>query len=305
MEDTNMKSFISYSWDNEEHVEWVHRFGTILRKNSIPALLDQFNVFAGSNLERFMIDGVSSSRFVICVISDGYLRKIANLNSGVGKEYALIQEYFDSEFVIPVFKNRTIEALLAGFEFKFWVDFDSENEELAFTKIVKRILGIDRILVPEISANPFLTTPAIARIVETEISKTTFIDTRFTSRVRFDYSKNDGIFTIGSGEFQFHLKWSKASRSSIHAYNDALSGGKIARLKKFKSIEEFEGIRTLDFTSRTHTPVIGDAIVWINKFGRVAVTRIDEVKDDTRNDKIDEVTFEYWVLQEYEDSTQS
>ena len=41
-----------------------------------------------------------------------------------------------------------------------------------------------------------------------------------TGRVIFDYSNNDGKFSIGSGPYMFETQWSKASDQRIHVYND-------------------------------------------------------------------------------------
>jgi len=92
------KAFVSYSWDDETHTDWVNRFATIFRNNGISSLLDQFNVFPGSNLEKFMKTGISNSRWVIRVISDGYIQKMSIPESGVGKEFSLLKEVADIDY---------------------------------------------------------------------------------------------------------------------------------------------------------------------------------------------------------------
>ena len=47
----------------------------------------------------------------------------------------------------------------------------------------------------------------------------------------FDYSNNDGKFTIGKDEYLFTTEWSKASNRSIHAYSDPSNIDSIARIK--------------------------------------------------------------------------
>ena len=64
MNEADKKAFISYSWDDEPHTDWVNRIAAILRHNAINSLLDQFNVFPGSNLEKFMETGISESRWI-------------------------------------------------------------------------------------------------------------------------------------------------------------------------------------------------------------------------------------------------
>lgn len=114
-------------------------------------------------------------------------------------------------------------------------------------------------------------------------------------RFTFDYSNNDGKYTIGSGECEFVTAWSKASDRSIHAYKDHLGiGGAIARVKAPKdwpvAIDE-----SCDFSSRTRTPDIGDVVIWKNSSGKYAATRILDIKDDTRGADHDELTCDYVI----------
>lgn len=111
----------------------------------------------------------------------------------------------------------------------------------------------------------------------------------------FNYSDNNGKFTIGSGEYQFETKWSKASDTSIHAYSDAASIDAIARIKGPLNIDDdFSG--KYNFSSRSRTPVVGDAILWRNKNGNYAVTKVLEIKDDSRGDNEDMLKCEYNIL---------
>lgn len=110
----------------------------------------------------------------------------------------------------------------------------------------------------------------------------------------FDYSNNNGEFTIGKDEYLFTTKWSKSSNRNIHAYSDHPSIDSIARIKApFELAKELNG--DFDFSSRVRTPNIGDGIVWKNKNGKYAVTRITSIKDDTRGDDADELTCEYVI----------
>lgn len=51
-----------------------------------------------------------------------------------------------------------------------------------------------------------------------------------------------------------------------------------------------------DFSSRCRTPVIGDAVIWKNLSGKYALTKIIQIKDDTRGDLSDELECEYVIL---------
>lgn len=128
--------------------------------------------------------------------------------------------------------------------------------------------------------------------------KTAYLSENKTGRFTFDYSNNDGKYTIGSGECSFVTAWSKASDKSIHAHKDHLgAGGAIARIKAPQdwptTIDQ-----DCDFSSKVRTPEIGDVIVWKNSYGKYAATRILDIKDDTRGAEHDELTCEYVIYGE-------
>lgn len=55
-------------------------------------------------------------------------------------------------------------------------------------------------------------------------------------------------------------------------------------------------VGTLDFTSSSRTPREGQVVILENTHGFFAALRIIDIKDDTRTDPKDELTFEYWIL---------
>lgn len=111
----------------------------------------------------------------------------------------------------------------------------------------------------------------------------------------FDYSNNNGEYTIGSKENTFNTKWSKASNTCIHAYKDGRGIECIALIKapvELSKIDKIEG----DFSSRCRTASVGDVVVWKNENGKYALTQIIRIKDDSRGDDIDELECEYLIL---------
>lgn len=111
-------------------------------------------------------------------------------------------------------------------------------------------------------------------------------------RFTFDYSDNNGEFAIGKGEYTFITRWSKASKKSIYAYNDKVDA--IARIKGPIELQSHLS-GEFNFTSRTRCANIGDIILWRNRNGKYAATRIIDIKDDSRGDDHDELTCEYTI----------
>ena len=111
----------------------------------------------------------------------------------------------------------------------------------------------------------------------------------------FDYSNNDGKFTIGKDEYLFTTEWSKASNRSIHAYSDPSNIDSIARIKAPCTLSKEKLTGEYDFSSRCRTPNIGDIIIWKNIFGNYAATQIIAISGDTRGANHDELTCEYVI----------
>lgn len=288
-------AFISYSWDSEEHNKWVTKLACELINNGIEVLLDKFEVFAGSNLEKYMSDGLTSAKWIICVCSDGYNIKTNIEETGVGQETQLIQKLELNEYVVPILKNNSKKELSKHFKGKCYIDFDNNEYINVLQELIERIYGTKQKLKPSLGKNPYEKPVVHPRIIEANIASTTFISPGLEGKVSFDYSNNNGKFTIGSGDFAFDTEWSKASSVSIYAYNDASNIEKIALLKSSK-IDTFKGTEGLNFTSRCRSPKIGDIIVWINKNGYTAITEITSIKDDSRNDDVDNLEFLYKIF---------
>lgn len=115
------------------------------------------------------------------------------------------------------------------------------------------------------------------------------------SSFTFDYSNNDGKFTIGKDEYSFTTEWSKSSDRSIHAYSDSSNIDSIAKIKAPCTLSKEKLTGEYDFSSRCRTPNIGDIIIWKNIFGNYAATQIIAISDDTRGANHDELTCEYVI----------
>ena len=118
---------------------------------------------------------------------------------------------------------------------------------------------------------------------------------RPAGRVTFDYSKNDGLYAIGSGDLFFETKWTKANDTSIHTYNDRPSIQGIALALDAQSIPDVTDASSYEMSSRTVTSQEGEIVVLKNSHGNFAVVHVTDVKDRNRSDNQDEVTFEYSI----------
>lgn len=111
----------------------------------------------------------------------------------------------------------------------------------------------------------------------------------------FDYSSNNGIYVIGQKERSFTTKWSKASRTSIHAYSYSADIDSIALIKNISDLDSIDSINA-DFSSSCRTPEIGDVVIWKNTNGYYAATKVEKIKDNTRGDINDELECQYLIF---------
>jgi len=123
-----------------------------------------------------------------------------------------------------------------------------------------------------------------------------YVSASLRGKVTFDYSNNNGSYIIGAGDLAFETHWSKASDISIHTYNDSPSIAGIGLALDVKEISEITDATRYDMSSRDRTPREGEIVVARNQNGYYAALKVLDVKDRTRADDKDELTFEYVIL---------
>ena len=84
------KVFVSYSWDDDEHQEWVRSFASRLRADGVDARLDKWHTGPGDNTPEFMEREVRGSDFVLCVCTPRYKERFDARKGGVGYEGGLL-----------------------------------------------------------------------------------------------------------------------------------------------------------------------------------------------------------------------
>ena len=274
------KVFISYSHDDENHKNWVKELATKLRVDGINAIFDQLTPF-GTDLPLFMEQGLSDTHKVLCICSSTYNEKANAGKSGVNYEKRIIfQELLQgipSAWVIPIIRNNKTDVKLPKFLSGFkYISFDDDKQ---FNKNYYDLLEElhNKKNIPPIGKNPFEhDSGIIGKINEmNQITKTLSSAVNHEGRVRFNYLANSGIFTFGSNEYEFKTYWAEAGNKSIHGLRDYLYA--IALTSEEICLDELS-IQKYDFSSRARTPSIGDSLIWINRFGRILITKIENIE---------------------------
>lgn len=292
--------FISYSHDDQTHLDWVLQLATRLRSNGLDVLLDRWNLRLGQNLAAFMERGLSEANRVVCICSEKYVEK-ANVGSGgVGYEKQIITAEImadlNSNWVVPVIRNnnqdKNVPTFLGG---RLFVSFENDSlYEKNYEELLRELLDEPVLPIPPIGNNPFQTITSFANQKFLPNSEK-YVSPATSGEVTFDYSNNNGRYFVGQGELLFELDFSKSSDRCIQLLNDPPGIRTIAIAKGVSQITEIEDARAFDGSSRGRRPQIGQVVVIQNANGFYAAIKIIAVKDDTRGSHDDEVIFNYAI----------
>lgn len=89
-QDGIVKVFISYSWDDQNHINWVKEFSACLRSHGFDVTLDQWHLIPGDQLTEFMEKSVRESDYVLVVCTQKYKERSNKREGGVGYEGDII-----------------------------------------------------------------------------------------------------------------------------------------------------------------------------------------------------------------------
>lgn len=147
----SIRVFISYSWDNIQHEEWVMAFANELRKKGVDATIDKFITQQGTmNLNRMMLESIKGSEYTIIVMTPNYAERADEFIGGVGLESQLLLNFIQNEpsRIIPILRTcsgmrtRAVPLYLKGFEY---IDFsDNNNFDDRMNDILHKIFKVEK-----------------------------------------------------------------------------------------------------------------------------------------------------------------
>lgn len=292
------KVFISYSYDNDEHKSWVYDFAYKLRDNGVDVIFDQFETRLGSDLPLFMEQGLSKSNRVICICSDLYNQKANSGKLGVGYEKRIIcQEILkdsSTAWVIPLIRNNNskdkLPIFLSSLRYISFEDSDRYNEK--FYDLLRDLH--DQNNLPPVGKNPFEHNQDVVGKVDEIITirRSLACCVNTSGKVRFNYLSNSKKFTFGSGVYEFITGWSSRGGNSIYAYSDYVKA--IAWSSKDIDTSSID-LEAFDFSSRTRSVEPNEYIIWVNKNGKILVTKIISIQFESSQEEWIEI--EYKILE--------
>jgi hypothetical protein len=125
--------FISYSWDNDEHKQWVLNLANRLCDDGIGVILDRYYLKPGKSLPHFVEQSISKAHRVIIVFTPNYKLKSDKREGGVGYEYSIMNaELYNNqtgnEKVIPILKAGDKETSIPAF-MQQYIHIDARTDD--------------------------------------------------------------------------------------------------------------------------------------------------------------------------------
>jgi hypothetical protein len=144
-----MKSaFISYSWDNDAHLEWVRRLAARLRADGVDVSIDRWATVPGDQLSAFMERAIRDNQFVVIICTPRYKRRSDAREGGVGYEgdimTAEVMTSQNHRKFIPVLRSGSWpEAAPSWLLGKYHITLTGEPySERQYEDLVRTLLGI-------------------------------------------------------------------------------------------------------------------------------------------------------------------
>ncbi|MFH1884728.1 MAG: toll/interleukin-1 receptor domain-containing protein [Planctomycetota bacterium] len=216
--------FISYSHDSERHKAWVLNLSTRLMANRVYVILDQWDVKLGSDIAKFIEQGLFESDRIIMICTENYVEKANSGKGGVGYEKTImtaeLMRDLDSNKIIPLLKNNDKKKTPTFIGERKYVDFNLDTEfEDKYEELIRDIPDVPLTPKPPLGANPFLKNkqPEI-KPLKFQSGSEKYVSASLRGKVTFDYSNNNGNYIIGAGDLAFETHWSKAGDTSIWTY---------------------------------------------------------------------------------------
>lgn len=141
------KAFITYSWDDEYHKKWVRAFADRLLSDGVDVTVDQYDLFSGDRLPKFMEQSIVESDFVLIICTPQYKQKADRRLGGAGYEGHIIsdelfQKHNERKY-IPIIRKGTCETAMPTFcAGKLAINLsDTPFSETEYARLLENVFG--------------------------------------------------------------------------------------------------------------------------------------------------------------------
>jgi|TARA_R100000005_G_scaffold96611_1_gene85120 hypothetical protein len=161
---SNPNLFISYSWSNPDHEEWVLDLATELRDSGINVILDKWDLKEGNDANAFMEQMVSKPEIekVLLICDEKYVQKTNDRSGGVGTEAQIISSEIyskqDQDKFVAVVKERDDNGdayLPTYYKSRIYIDMSDQSTNVKnFEKLLRWIYDKPLHQKPELGDKP-------------------------------------------------------------------------------------------------------------------------------------------------------
>lgn len=245
----NSKVFISYSYDSEEHMQWISDFVAELQRNGVNIIFDQPEFIQDQEMTQSIESGVRDSDRVLVICTDSYVRKANDGEGGVGYEPTIVTRRIVEDFgynkFIPIIRPMFGEEKTPDFlkepvyvDFADDTQFDEKFDELLHERL--QVPVVEKPLIPHIESLRVKNYRALRNIELKQLKplsvflgpngsgKSTLFDVFaflaecFTDGLRRALEKREGFKELRTrgcdGPIEFELKYREEPRTPIITY---------------------------------------------------------------------------------------
>jgi len=258
------KVFISYSWGDKNHQDWIVNLGKRLMSDTVDVILDRWSLKDGHDIHGFMEEMVKSNDiFRVLIVSDSkYQKKADERKGGVGTETQIITPNIYSnqkqEKFIPIVLERDAQGepcLPIYLSNRKYIDFSKEEDfEDSYEELLRNILEAPSIPKPKLGNKPpvYITENKISlsetnskiRTIENQIKKNQNLNSKYLSDFTESFLDKLWVFRLN-----------QVSRD-IKNYGESL----IENLKSYKPLRE-DFIKFVDLISGNEFEIDADILI--------------------------------------------
>lgn len=180
---SNPVCFISYSWDDDSHKNWVRNLGVQLQSAGIKTYLDQWDLQLGMNVPQWIEESIASSDYILLICTPKFAERVNSMQGGVGQEKVIIsgEMYYklrpQTSFV-PILRegNPPETAIPRYLGAAKWLGFRSnEDSQNAFEELLRHLYNSPKFTRPALGTKPsfLMSSTSSGSTEESEFSKLT------------------------------------------------------------------------------------------------------------------------------------
>lgn len=156
-----LKIFLSYSWDNQEHKNWVRQLADRLIQNGIEVILDQYDLRGGEDMHKFMESAVNSATHILVICTPDYVKRANERVKGAGEETSLITSDFYTSYLsgkcyLPIVrKSEGLKNVPDYLGSLVYFDFtDDSSFDPTLQELLRNIYQEPELIKPQLGVKP-------------------------------------------------------------------------------------------------------------------------------------------------------